>query len=188
MKKTHKTVHPWHDLPYGENAPREVVSFIEVPKHSMLKYELDKESGFIKLDRVLYSAVHYPGDYGFIPQTLSEDGDPLDILIISNFPVHPGTIVKARPIGVLEMIDDDEKDEKIIAVHSTDPRSDKRKDVSDYSEHVILEIKHFFETYKSLQGKHATIVGISGVGEARAIILKAIKKYEETFSDERIDN
>lgn len=188
MKKTHKTAHPWHDLPYGENVPQEVFAFIEVPKHSMLKYELDKESGFIKLDRVLYSAVHYPGDYGFIPQTLSDDGDPLDILIISNFPVHPGTIVKARPIGVLEMIDDDIKDEKIIAVHSTDPRSDKRKEVTDFSEHVILEIKHFFETYKSLQGKHAQIVGISGVRQAQAIILKTIKDYEETFGQEQAED
>ncbi len=100
MKPTHKTVHPWHDISPGENVPDEVTAFIEVPKNSMLKYELDKESGFLKLDRVLYSAVHYPGDYGFIPQTLSEDGDPTDIIIISNYPVVPGILMRARPIGI----------------------------------------------------------------------------------------
>lgn len=184
MKKIHKTVHPWHDLPYGDNAPNEVTAFIEVPKNSKLKYELDKESGFIKLDRVLYSAVHYPGDYGFIPQTLSEDGDPTDIIIISNFPVMPGVIVRARPIGVLEMIDGDERDEKIIAVYCDDPRFDKRKDINDFSEHVIIEIKHFFETYKELQGKKVEIKSIKGCWDAREEIKKGIALYKKTYIDE----
>jgi inorganic pyrophosphatase len=178
--RTH-TQHPWHEVTYGEKVPGEVNAFIEVPKGSILKYELDKESGHIKLDRVLYSAVHYPGDYGFIPQTLSEDGDPLDIIIISNFPVHPGVLVRAKPIGVMLMIDNNEKDEKIIAVHSTDPRMDKRKDIKDFSEHVILEIRHFFETYKELQGKKSTIMSIKGKKEAEKEILKAIKRYKEYF-------
>jgi len=173
--------HPWHEIDPGKKSPQEVTAFIEVPKNSILKYELDKETGHIRLDRVLYSAVHYPGDYGFIPKTLSEDGDPLDIIIISNYPVAPGVLVTARPIGVIQMIDDNEKDEKIIAVHSTDPRMDKRKEVKDFSEHVILEIRHFFETYKELQGKKPTIIGIKGKKEAEKEILKAIKKYKETF-------
>jgi len=182
MKPIHKTVHPWHDLPVGENAPDIVTAFIEVPKNSMLKYELDKDSGFIKLDRVLYSAVHYPGDYGFIPQTLSEDGDPTDILIISNFPVSPGIIMRARPIGVLEMIDGDERDEKIIAVPVDDPRFEKRKDISDFSELVILEIKHFFETYKELQGsKKVEIKSIKGFWDAREEIKKGIENYKKEF-------
>lgn len=182
-KQIHKTVHPWHDISPGDNTPDEVTAFIEVPKNSMIKYELDKESGFIKLDRVLYSAVHYPGDYGFIPQTLSEDGDPTDILIISNFPVVPGIIMKARPVGVLEMIDENERDEKIIAVPVDDPRFDKRKDINDFSEHVILEIKHFFETYKELQGKKVEIRSIKGVWDAREEVKKGIKLYKETFGD-----
>lgn len=184
MEKITKTAHPWHGLSYGDDAPNEVNAFIEVPKHSKLKYELDKESGFIKLDRVLYSAVHYPGDYGFIPQTLSEDGDPTDIIIISNFPVYPGVIVKARPVGVLEMIDGDERDEKIIAVYSDDPRFDKRKDINDFSEHVIIEIKHFFETYKELQGKKVEIKSIKGTWDAREEIKKGIALYKKKYLDE----
>lgn len=183
-KPIHKTVHPWHDISPGENAPEIVTAFIEVPKHSMLKYELDKDTGFIKLDRVLYSAVHYPGDYGFIPQTLSEDGDPTDIIIISNFAVVPGTILRARPIGVLEMIDEDERDEKIIAVPADDPRFDKRKDISDFSEHVILEIKHFFETYKELQGKKVEIRSIKGYWDAKEDVKKGIALYKEVYCEE----
>lgn len=183
MDKIHMTAHPWHDLSYGEDAPREVQAFIEVPKNSMLKYELDKESGFIKLDRVLYSAVHYPGDYGFVPQTLSEDGDPIDILIISNFPVHPSTIVKARPIGILEMIDGEERDEKIIAVYVDDPRFDRYKDINDLTDHQILEIKHFFKTYKELQGKRVTIDSIKGRVDAREAIKVAIEQYGKTYTN-----
>ncbi|MBW2983063.1 inorganic diphosphatase [Candidatus Woesearchaeota archaeon] len=175
------TAHPWHDLPFGEHAPDEVQAFIEVPKGSRLKYELDKDSGFIKLDRVLYSAVHYPGDYGFIPQTLSEDGDPTDIVIIANFPVHPSTIVRARPIGILEMVDADERDEKIIAVHASDPRFDRYQDLEDMGEHQVLEIKHFFETYKQLQGKDVEIKGIHGKEAAHEAIRKAIESYQEGF-------
>jgi inorganic pyrophosphatase len=182
-KKIKHVQHPWHELSPGENIPEEVTAFIEVPKSSILKYELDKESGHIKLDRVLYSAVHYPGDYGFIPQTLSEDNDPLDIIIISNYPVAPGVIVKAKPIGVMFMVDNNEKDEKIIAVHSTDPRMDKRMDIKDFSDHVILEIRHFFETYKELQGKKSTIMGIKGRKEAQKEILRALKRYKETYKE-----
>lgn len=182
MKGKHNMVHPWHDLSYGNKLPEEVECFIEVPKGSILKYELDKESGLIRLDRVLYSAVHYPGDYGFIPQTLSEDGDPLDIIVLSNFPVIPGCIVKARPIGVLIMVDDNEQDEKIIAVHSTDPRFDKHMDIEHVNKHLIKEIKHFFETYKALQKEsNVKILGIKDVYEARKEIQLAISRYREKF-------
>ena len=175
------TAHPWHDLPFGADAPEVVTAFIEVPKDSMMKYELDKDSGFIKLDRVLYSAVHYPGDYGFIPQTLSEDGDPIDVLIISTLPVVPGVIVRARPIGMLEMFDEEERDEKIIAVHANDPRFDRYQDISDMSDHVIIEIKHFFETYKELQGKKVMIKSIQGKAAAQQEILNSIEAYKKSF-------
>lgn len=183
MKGKHKTVHPWHDLSFG-NAPEEVECYIEVPKGSIMKYEMDKDSGLMRLDRVLYSAVHYPGDYGFIPQTLSEDGDPLDIVVLSNNPVFPGCIVTARPIGVLIMHDDGEQDEKIIAVHSKDPRFDEHLDIEHVNGHVLKEIQHFFDTYKALQtGADVKVAGIRGVDEARKEIQIAIDRYKEKFPE-----
>lgn len=185
MNIRHKTVHPWHDISPGENAPNEITVFIEVPRGSMAKYELDKKSGFIKLDRILYSAVHYPGDYGFIPQTVSEDGDPTDVIVITNNPVFPGTLVTVRPIGIVEMIDGGERDEKIIYVPSTatDPRFAKRNDISDFSEHVILDIKHFFATYKQLEGKEVLIKGIYGHEEAKKTIIEAMHRYKESAQE-----
>ncbi|MFP4523217.1 MAG: inorganic diphosphatase [Candidatus Nanoarchaeia archaeon] len=181
MIKANEKRHPWHDISYGEDAPDEVYAVIECPKQSNLKYELEKESGFIKLDRVLYSAVHYPGDYGFIPQTLSDDNDPLDIIILSNFPVAPGVIVRARPIGVIEMVDNDEKDAKIIAVHDTDPRFDRYNNITDVSDNIIKEIRHFFQTYKQLQDKKVEILSIKNHVAAKKEIRRSIKMYEEEF-------
>ncbi len=172
---------PWHDVSPGDKVPDEVNAIIEVPKNSMLKYELDKETGLIKLDRVLYSAVHYPGDYGFIPQTYWEDNDPLDILILSNFPVYPRTLIRARPIGVLHMVDDAENDHKIIAVHATDPRFGGFHDIKDVPEHVILEIRHFFETYKHLQNKEAKILDIWDASVAKELIQVGIDNYSKKF-------
>ncbi len=172
---------PWHDVSYGSKAPNEVNAIIEVPKDGVLKYELDKETGLMKLDRVLYSAVHYPGDYGFIPQTLWDDGDPLDILIISNFPIYPGTIVRARPIGILQMSDGKERDDKVIAMHASDPRVNHINSISDLSKFRILEIKHFFEIYKELQGKKVKILSLKGPAEARKAILKGMANYKKKF-------
>lgn len=172
---------PWHDVSPGEKAPKEVNVIIEVPKNSMAKYELDKDSGLMKLDRVLYSAVHYPGDYGFIPRTYWDDNDPLDIIILSNFPVYPRTIVRARPIGVLHMVDNEEDDHKIIAVHAGDPRFDRYHDLKDVPEHLLKEIRNFFETYKELQDKKVKVVSLQNVTHARKHILKAIKNYKEKF-------
>ncbi len=175
-------VNPWHDLHYGDEAPEELNAIIEVPKNSMLKYELDKETGLMKLDRVLYSAVHYPGDYGFIPRTYWDDHDPLDVLVLSNFPVYPRTIVKIRPIGVLRLIDSNEKDDKIIAVHASDPRFERYKDIKDVPEHILLEIKHFFETYKQLQNKKVKILRLSDSKIAKKYVLQGIQKYKEKFN------
>ena len=172
---------PWHDVSYGDDAPDVIRAIIEVPKDSKLKYELDKESGLLKLDRALYSAVYYPGDYGFIPQTYWEDGDPMDILVISNIPVHPLTIVTVRPIGVLEMQDEKDRDDKIIAVYSTDPRFSDIKTLSDLPEHIILEIEHFFKTYKELQNKKVKILSRKEVDDAREFIKEAIDMYEHHF-------
>lgn len=174
-------MNPWHDISPGENIPEEVNVVIEVSKGSVQKYELDKETGLLILDRVLYSAVHYPGDYGFIPRTYWDDNDPLDVIIISNFPTEPRTLVKVRPIGAFEMIDSGEKDDKIIAVHSTDPRMDRFKSIKDVPEHILREIKHFFETYKELEGKKVRIVGFKDVDEAKKIILRGIDLYSKKF-------
>jgi inorganic pyrophosphatase len=180
--------HPWHDISPGQDVPNEVIAIIEVPKDSKLKYELDKETGLMKLDRVLYSAVHYPGDYGFIPQTYWDDNDPLDILILSNFPVYPRTIVRARPIGVLHMSDGNERDDKIIAVHATDPRFNRYKKISDVPDHILLEIKHFFETYKLLQNKKVKVLSIKNVTVARQDIRKGIENYKKKFGGNNVQS
>ena len=172
---------PWHDVNIGEESPEEIHAIIEIPKNSMLKYELDKETGLMKLDRVLYSSIHYPGDYGFIPQTYWDDNDPLDIIILSSFPVYPRTIVHVRPIGVIHMIDHDEHDDKIIAVYTGDPRFAGYRDITDIPEHNLLELRHFFETYKQLQGKAVKVLSIQHASFARKYIQQAMKKYEDKF-------
>jgi len=174
-------VNPWHDVSYGDKLPEEVMAFIEVPRDGMLKYEMDKETGLLVLDRAMYSAVHYPGDYGFIPQTLAPDGDATDILIISNFAAYPGTIVKARPIGIIRMFDGEEQDDKVIAMHSTDPRVNHIKSIKDLSEYRILEIKHFFQIYKELQGKKVEITGLEGPEAAIKAIEEGIAAYKEAY-------
>jgi len=174
-------VNPWHDVEVGDDAPEEVNVIIEIPKNSTLKYELDKKTGLMKLDRVLYSAVHYPGDYGFIPKTYWEDDDPLDIIILSSFPVYPRTIAKVRPIGVIHLVDTKENDDKIIAVYVGDPRYDRYKDVGDIPEHTLLELKHFFETYKHLQNKKVKVLSMQNASYARKYIMQAMKKYDDKF-------
>ena len=176
---------PWHDVNIGKEAPEEVNAIIEIPKNSTLKYELDKETGLMKLDRVLYSAVHYPGDYGFVPQTYWDDNDPLDIIILSSFPVYPRTIVKVRPIGVLQMVDTKENDAKIIAVYVGDPRYDNYRDVSDIPPHTLLELRHFFETYKQLQNKKVKVLSVQHAAQARKFISDAMKKYNDKFSKKK---
>jgi inorganic pyrophosphatase len=179
-------VNPWHDISYGKDAPEEFTVIIEVPKDGKLKYELDKETGLMKLDRVLYSAVHYPGDYGFIPQTYAPDGDPVDVLIISNYPTYPNTIVRARPIGVLIMSDGHDRDDKIIAVHAADPRFNDIFKLDDMPQHMVLEIKHFFEIYKELQGMKVKILNLKGVEEAKRTILHGIETYKIKFPKKKV--
>lgn len=170
---------PWHSVSAG--TPKEVQAIIEVPKDSFLKYELDKETGLMKLDRPLYSAVHYPGDYGFIPQTLAEDNDPLDVIIVSNFSTYPGTLVRARPVGVLEMRDQKERDDKIVAVHASDPNFAQVKSLKDLPRHLLLEITRFFETYKELEGKKVKVLRVKGLKESHATIRKAMLSYKREF-------
>lgn len=177
---------PWHDVSIGSHMPDVVNAIVEIPKDSKVKYELDKESGLLKLDRFLYSAVHYPGDYGFIPQTLWEDGDPLDIIILTGRPVYPMTLAETRPIGVLRMIDDGEKDDKIIAVYNHDPRFAEIEGMKDVPKHIIAELKHFFETYKQLQGKHCKILEILDKKDAHKSILDGKKLYTLKFNPDAL--
>ncbi|MEK6908909.1 MAG: inorganic diphosphatase [Nanoarchaeota archaeon] len=177
-----KSFNPWHDVSVGDKSPQIVNAIIEIPKDSKHKFEIDKETGMLKLDRFLFSAVHYPGDYGFLPQTLWYDNDPIDIIILTQRPVYPMTLVSARIIGVLRMFDGDEKDDKLIAVYNSDPRYEEIKDVKDIPKHTIAELKHFFETYKELQGKKCKVLEILGNEDAYKDVEIAKIMYQEKFS------
>ena len=174
-------IHPWRDLPPGRHPPEEVTAIIEIPRGSRNKYELDKDSGFMRLDRVLYSAVHYPGDYGFIPRTLHEDGDPLDVLVRINEPTFPGCQIDVRPIGVLKMLDRGEPDDKILAVPSHDPFHGEYYDISDLPSHYLREIEHFFFIYKDLEGKRIQILGWEKSDVAMTVIKESIDRYSATY-------
>jgi len=172
---------PWHDLSPGKNPPEQVTAIIEIPGGSRNKYELDKETGHFKLDRVLYSAVHYPSDYGFIPRTLHEDGDPMDILVKINEPTFTGCQILARPIGVLRMLDRGEPDEKILAVPADDPYYHDVFDIADLSPHFLREVEHFFGIYKDLEGKRVEISGWEKSESAMRMIMESIQRYTDTF-------
>ncbi len=174
----------WHDIPLGEDAPNEINVIVEVPKGSPNKYEIDKETGIIKLDRANYSAAAFPCDYGFAPQTLWEDGDALDVVILATFPIPSGILVKVRPVAVMEMIDTGESDYKIIAVPVDDKRWEDVQDLADVNKHTLKEIQHFFETYKALKGKPAVVEvkGFKGKSEAIPAITKSVELYKAKFS------
>lgn len=174
-------MHPWHDIEVGLKQPKVVNMVIEIPKKSTIKYELEKKTGLLKMDRFLYSSVYYPGDYGFIPRTLWEDNDPLDIIVFTREPGFPLAICEVKVIGVLEIIDENESDDKIIAVHQTDPRFSEWNSINDMPKHYLTELKHFFETYKELQGKKVEVFKILGVDEAYKAIEKGMKLYSEKF-------
>ena len=174
-------IHLWRDLSPGAHAPEMVTAIIEIPRGSRNKYELDKESGLLRLDRVLYSAVHYPGDYGFIPRTLHEDGDPLDILVAIDEPTFPGCQMDVRPIGVLRMLDRGEPDDKIVAVGANDPRRGEYFDIADLPQHFLKEVEHFFSIYKDLEGKRVEILGWGKSGDATKVIEESIIRYDQTY-------
>ena len=174
-------IHPWRDLPPGRHPPEEVTALIEIPSGSRNKYELDKDSGLMRLDRVLYSAVHYPGDYGFIPRTLHDDGDPCDILVLVNEPTFPGCQIDARPIGVLMMRDRGEPDDKILAVPSNDPYYAEYFDIADIPQHYLKEVEHFFHIYKDLEGRRVQTVGWEKSDKAMRVIVDSITRYAESY-------
>jgi inorganic pyrophosphatase len=164
-----------HDIAPGTQEEMNVI--IEIPRGSMNKYEIDKETGLIALDRVLHTAQQYPFDYGFVPQTLWDDGDALDVILLTSAPLIPGILVRARPIGVLPMVDGGDKDEKVLAVPVGDPRFGDIKELSDVNKHTLKEISHFFLTYKQLQNKTVTLSEWEGREAAEKAFIRGCEMY-----------
>eukprot|EP00919_Chromeraceae_sp_WS-2016_P035068 GHVR01083059.1.p1 GENE.GHVR01083059.1~~GHVR01083059.1.p1 ORF type:complete len:188 (+),score=21.16 GHVR01083059.1:57-620(+) len=172
------TTHPWHDVDLGSKCPDEFKAVIEIPKGCKVKYELDKLSGLLQVDRILYSSVIYPANYGFIPRTLGDDNDPIDVLVLMQEPVVPLSILRVAPIGYMDMIDQGEKDEKIICVHLDDPEFMNIKHINDIPQHRLLEIRRFFEDYKKNENKEVSVDKFFGPDEAKEVIKNAIAKYD----------
>jgi inorganic pyrophosphatase len=178
-------LHPWHDIPTGPKPPDELTAVIEIPTNEQNKYELDKRLGVYRLDRVLHSAVHYPGDYGFLPRTLGDDGDPLDVLVLMTVPVFTGCLVDARPIGLFHLVDRGQADEKVLAVPLHDPYAQGMADLSDIPAHYLKEIEHFFQVYKDLEGTRTETRGFEGAAAAREAVVRAMELYVSAFADKR---
>lgn len=178
-------MHPWHDVDYGAEAPEIVRAVIEIPKGSKVKYEVDKPTGLLKMDRVLFSSVHYPSNYGFIPRSYCGDGDPLDILVLGQEPVVALCIVRAKPIGVMRMIDQGDADDKIIAVHADDPEFSHYTEIGELPPHRLREIQRFFEDYKILENKKVEIEKFYGRDEALRIVRESFELYDREILAKR---
>lgn len=176
----------WHDVPCG-NTPSELNVIIEIPRGSSNKYEIDKETGLIALDRANYTATPYPFDYGFVPQTLWEDGDALDVIVLTTYPLLPGILVRVRPVAIMHMNDSGESDDKIIAVPVDDKRWDDVHDLADLNKHTLKEFAHFFETYKALKSTEKQyVVTISGYGDkktAEQAVIKSLELYAQSYGN-----
>ena len=171
----------WHDLDASRVKEDSFIVCIEISKGSKKKYELDKETGLIILDRILYTSTHYPANYGFIPKTYADDNDPLDVLVLCQESLEPMSLVKCRPLGVVKMIDNGDVDEKIIAVVEHDPFMSNYKCVEDLPNHMLEEMKHFFRVYKELEGKSTFIEKVEGLDSAKQIITACLETYKNTF-------
>lgn len=171
-------INSWHDVPIGADLPRELNAVIEIPKGSKVKYELDKATGMLKVDRVLYSSVMYPANYGFIPQTLGDDNDPLDVLVMMQEPVYPLSILRIKPIGMMTMVDQGQNDEKIICVHLDDPEYRSVSHIQELALHRLSELRRFFEDYKKLEHKEVAVRDFFGPEETFETIIKGKKLYE----------
>ncbi len=171
----------WHDIAPQEITPEEFTAVIEIPKGSNCKYELDKHTGLLKLDRILYTSTHYPANYGFIPRTYADDGDPLDVLVLCNESIVPLTLIRVCPIGVMRMIDGGALDDKIIAVPCSDPTFNQYKSINDLPYHIFDEIMHFFTVYKQLENKQTAVKELFDAKEAREIIAECVENYNRSF-------
>jgi inorganic pyrophosphatase len=179
MTRAREGSHPWHDIEVPEAIETWFPSLIEIPKGSKVKYELDKATGLLAVDRILFSAVHYPANYGLVPQTLSEDGDPLDVLVLCQESVVPMCIMRSRAIGFMRMEDEKGIDDKIIAVHIDDPAYAPYLHIRDLPPHLLLELKRFFEDYKTLEHKEVKVSDFEGPAEANAILRSSLARYRE---------
>lgn len=171
----------WHSISPSRVSPDDFIAVIEIEKGSKNKYELDKESGALILDRILYTSTHYPANYGFIPRTYADDGDPLDVLVLSSEAILPMSLVRCYPIGVMTMIDNGKLDEKIIAIPFNDPNYNSFKDIDELPEHRFLEMQHFFKVYKTLENKKTKVDDVDDTKEAKKIIKKCLDNYIENF-------
>lgn len=174
-------LHPWHGVDPGENAPRIVNAIIEIPQGSRQKYEIDKPSGLLKLDRVIYSSFYYPTNYGFIPQTYGDDKDPLDVLVISSMSIQPLCLVQAKVIGVMQMIDGGDADDKVIAVANNDPGVNYINNIEEMPKHFFSELRQFFEEYKKLENKTVSVNEFQDKATALKIVEEAISFYNKNF-------
>ncbi|MDB5037127.1 MAG: Inorganic pyrophosphatase [Bacteriovoracaceae bacterium] len=172
-------MHPWHDVKFEFLPSKIFLAIVEVPKGSKIKYELDKKSGLIRVDRILFSSVHYPSNYGFIPRTYCEDGDPLDVLILGQESIAPLSIMRAKAIGVMKMQDQGQADDKIISVHVDDPEYSYYENIEELPPHRLQELKRFFEDYKALENKIVTVEKFLGAREANQIIQSSLEFYKE---------
>ena len=176
-----------HEIDPGPDCPEIVRMIVEIPKNSGNKYEYDHTLGVFRLDRTLYSPMHYPGDYGFVPGTLAEDGDPMDVLTLVDQPSFPGCLIEVRPVAVLKMVDSDKGDQKIIAVPTRNPRYDQIQTIDQIFAHVRRELEHFFSIYKELEGRVTKMQGWGDLPEARRVILDSRKKYLDHFTSSSLN-
>jgi inorganic pyrophosphatase len=176
-KENDMGTHPWHDVPLPDDLASYFPVYIEIPQGSKVKYELDKATGLLRVDRILYSAVHYPTNYGFVPRTYSEDGDPLDVLVLGQESVVPQVLLRAHAIGALRMQDGESLDHKLIAIHWDDPEYAVYQDIDELPQHRLLELRRFFLDYKKLEGKEVTVDAFLGPSEALAILKNAVELY-----------
>jgi inorganic pyrophosphatase len=172
-------IHPWHDVTPGEKLPAEFNALVEIPMGSSVKYELDKKTGLLRLDRVLYSAVFYPANYGFIPQTFAEDDDPLDVLVLCQEPLLPLTLVSARAIGLMTMVDSGKRDHKILAVAINDPEFNVFREASELPPHRLAMLRRFFQDYKQLEGKSVEVEDFQSAGTAIPVIEDSLERYSQ---------
>ncbi len=177
--------HPWHDIELGDDVDFCFPAFVEIPKGSKVKYELDKKTGLLKVDRILFSAVHYPANYGFIPRSYCDDGDPLDVLVLCQEPVAPFCIMRARAIGYMQMRDEKGGDDKIIAVHLDDPAYQQYSHIREVPQHLLAELKRFFEDYKTLEKKMVEVDELQGPFEAAKVIRAALQMYKDQILPKR---
>lgn len=172
----------WHDVNPKRIRPDSFEVCVEIPKGSKVKYELDKETGRMKLDRILHTSTHYPANYGFIPRTYADDLDPLDVLILCSEPIYPMTLVRCFPVGMITMIDSGRNDEKIIAIPFDDPTYNGYTDIAQLPKHIFEEMRHFFQVYKTLEGKETAVNEVEGAEAAKDVIQKALDSYIEHFA------